>query len=267
VSAPCLLTSVARCPPPARLLASRYKLRRPVTLDDTGAELAAWQLWGGGGDGAAVPGPGWSPDPRLRSLGWRGVFAGGGGPPPLLGGAAAAAAELGAFRALRYSLGVPEGDAELGGGGERGGSPAELGLDGLAGVSYAKGCYVGQERTAHAHYRGVIRRRLMPATLEAEGGGEGGAEALRAAAAAGCAAAAAGPGGEAGEVVGAVRAAQGAAVLAHLKLAPALAAEAGSLRLRLMPPAGAAGPPVWLRPFRPAWWPPEWSRLEGDGSA
>jgi len=127
---------------------------------------------------------------------------------------------------------------------------------------------VGQERTAHAHYRGVIRRRLMPATLDVEGGGDGG-EALRAAAAAGCEVAVAGPGGEPGEVVGALRAAQGAAALAHLKLAPALAAEAGTLRLRLLPPAGAAagGPPVWLRPFRPSWWPPEWSRLEGAGVA
>ena len=40
--------------------------------------------------------------------------------------------------------------------------PLEYGLDALNGVSYKKGCYVGQERVSFSHYRGVIRKRCTP---------------------------------------------------------------------------------------------------------
>lgn len=36
--------------------------------------------------------------------------------------------------------------------------PQEYNLDQLHGISYTKGCYLGQERQAHTHFRGVIRR-------------------------------------------------------------------------------------------------------------
>lgn len=44
--------------------------------------------------------------------------------------------------------------------------PLEYNLDALNGVSYSKGCYVGQELVARTHHRGVIRKRLMPVSLE-----------------------------------------------------------------------------------------------------
>ena len=40
--------------------------------------------------------------------------------------------------------------------------PLEYNLDGLRGISFTKGCYVGQELIARAHFRGVVRKRLMP---------------------------------------------------------------------------------------------------------
>jgi folate-binding protein YgfZ len=43
--------------------------------------------------------------------------------------------------------------------------PLEYNLDGLHGISFTKGCYVGQELIARAHFRGVVRKRLMPVTL------------------------------------------------------------------------------------------------------
>lgn len=36
----------------------------------------------------------------------------------------------------------------------------------LHGVSYKKGCYIGQERNSFTHYRGIIRKRAMPFTYE-----------------------------------------------------------------------------------------------------
>ncbi len=37
-------------------------------------------------------------------------------------------------------------------------APLDFNLDRLQGVSYTKGCYVGQERNSFTHYRGVIRK-------------------------------------------------------------------------------------------------------------
>ena len=40
--------------------------------------------------------------------------------------------------------------------------PAELGLDYLHGISFEKGCYVGQELTARTHFQGLVRKRVLP---------------------------------------------------------------------------------------------------------
>ncbi|KDO26641.1 hypothetical protein SPRG_08045 [Saprolegnia parasitica CBS 223.65] len=40
--------------------------------------------------------------------------------------------------------------------------PLEQNFDMLHGVSFTKGCYVGQELTARTHYKGSIRKRLVP---------------------------------------------------------------------------------------------------------
>lgn len=38
-------------------------------------------------------------------------------------------------------------------------------MDALNGISFSKGCYIGQELTARTHFQGVIRKRLMPGYL------------------------------------------------------------------------------------------------------
>jgi folate-binding protein YgfZ len=69
------------------------------------------------------------------------------------------------YAARRIALGIPEGAAEFG-------SDATLALEGnldlLGGVDFKKGCYVGQELTARTHYRGKVRYRLFPVTLDGE---------------------------------------------------------------------------------------------------
>jgi folate-binding Fe-S cluster repair protein YgfZ len=41
----------------------------------------------------------------------------------------------------------------------------EAGFDELGGVSWSKGCYMGQELTARTKYRGLVKRRLVPVGL------------------------------------------------------------------------------------------------------
>ena len=43
--------------------------------------------------------------------------------------------------------------------------PLEYNLDGLNAISFTKGCYVGQELIARSHFRGVVRKRLMPVSV------------------------------------------------------------------------------------------------------
>lgn len=40
--------------------------------------------------------------------------------------------------------------------------PMESNLDKLNGVSFHKGCYLGQELTARVHFKGVVRKRILP---------------------------------------------------------------------------------------------------------
>jgi len=92
------------------------------------------------------------PDPRLAALGKR-----------WLGSAGEAATD---WLAHRLSLGVTEGVAELG-------QDKTLWLEAnaaeLDGVSFTKGCYVGQENTARMHYRAKVNRRLVVAPIAPAG--------------------------------------------------------------------------------------------------
>jgi hypothetical protein len=44
----------------------------------------------------------------------------------------------------------------------------EAGFDELNGVSWSKGCYMGQELTARTKYRGLVKRRLVPVRIDGE---------------------------------------------------------------------------------------------------
>lgn len=63
------------------------------------------------------------------------------------------------YRKHRYSLGIGEGSTDLP---NTKCFPLESNADFLNGVSFQKGCYVGQELTARTHHTGVVRKRLMP---------------------------------------------------------------------------------------------------------
>lgn len=63
------------------------------------------------------------------------------------------------YRQFRYKLGVGEGVQDLPPGTS---FPLEINCDYLHGISFHKGCYIGQELTARTHHTGVVRKRLMP---------------------------------------------------------------------------------------------------------
>ncbi|CAH1400617.1 unnamed protein product [Nezara viridula] len=69
------------------------------------------------------------------------------------------------YTLCRYKLGIGEGINELLFGQS---FPLEMNCDYLNGVSFNKGCYIGQELTARTFHTGVIRKRLMPLLFESE---------------------------------------------------------------------------------------------------
>ncbi len=125
---------------------SRFRLRSRVTLADVSE---GWTIEAGWD--SAVPDDGFA-DPRLPALGWRRIVARG-----------AAAGDPGAYDRHRLALGVPDGARDL----DRDKTVLlEAGFDGLNGISWTKGCYMGQELTARTRYRGLVKRRLVPVALE-----------------------------------------------------------------------------------------------------
>ena len=116
---------------------SAYRLRRNITIERDPL-MVHWSPH----NSATLP------DPRLPELGWRWLA------PP---GAPAVG-----WHAHRLSLGVTEGVGELGSG-------ETLWLEcnalELNGVSFTKGCYIGQENTARMHHRAKVNRRLVVAPL------------------------------------------------------------------------------------------------------
>ncbi|MEK6637023.1 MAG: folate-binding protein [Pseudomonadota bacterium] len=123
-----------------------YRLRRPIKI---AREEILCVHWAAGSEAGIA-------DPRNSALGGRWLA-------PASGDEGAA--EL--YRAHRLSLGIVEGLAELG-------SDKTLWLECNAraqnGVSFTKGCYIGQENTARMHHRGKVNRQLAVVAAESNPG-------------------------------------------------------------------------------------------------
>lgn len=133
-----------------------YRLRAKVEIVDVTAEHAVAVQWGGTGPPENLPGVIVFADPRLPALGWRIILEAPADPATMTAGAAD-------YEAHRVALGVPEGgkDFKLGDT-----FPHEADYDQLSGVSFTKGCYVGQEVVSRMAHRTTVRKRVVPIAAE-----------------------------------------------------------------------------------------------------
>ncbi len=124
---------------------SRFRLRAKAEVGETALGVFA----GWNGVPVTPPDAVAAPDPRLPDAGWR-VLA----DPPL-----PCDADQADYDSHRLLLGLPDGTRDC--------EPdrtvlLEAGFDELDGISWTKGCYMGQELTARTRYRGLLKRRLVP---------------------------------------------------------------------------------------------------------
>jgi tRNA-modifying protein YgfZ len=87
------------------------------------------------------------PDPRLSAMGWRGFIT---------------ANEISTghgYESRRLSIGLADSTKNIGTGQV---FPHETNLDQFGGVSFTKGCYVGQEVVSRMQHRGTARNRFLP---------------------------------------------------------------------------------------------------------
>ncbi|GBQ84585.1 CAF17-like 4Fe-4S cluster assembly/insertion protein YgfZ [Asaia krungthepensis] len=120
----------------------RFRLRADVQIEIT--TLGVEALWAGDADteGARV-------DPRMGAAGIRRIA-----PLPTGGDEH----DVRAYHAHRLQLGLPDtADCE-----SEKTLLIEANFDWLNGISFSKGCYMGQELTARTHYRGLVKKRLVP---------------------------------------------------------------------------------------------------------
>ncbi len=129
---------------------SRFRLRSQVTVTaQDGLHVGAG--WGAKAPPAAIV----APDPRLADAGWRLISA------TRLDGNATPED----WDRHRLALGLPDGTRDL----EVDKTLLlEAGFDELNGLSWTKGCYLGQELTARTKYRGLLKRRLVPVSADGD---------------------------------------------------------------------------------------------------
>ena len=144
-----------------------YKLRAKVTIavvEDLTVHVLLGDDLGLTEAGAAKPlGSGVVfADPRLAAAGLRALL-------PrddaaaVLTAAGFAPGDAAEYERLRLSLGLPDGSRDLV---IEKSLLLENGFDELRGVDFQKGCYMGQELTARTKYRGLVKKRLMPVTID-----------------------------------------------------------------------------------------------------
>jgi tRNA-modifying protein YgfZ len=157
----CLETRRTKAPELAERL-KMYKLRADVEIKDVSADYTVAAIWGGRYAPRGVgKTPLWFADPRLPQLGYRELttlrsdWA--------LGGDQCDSATQDDYHAHRITLGVPEGGKDYVFGDT---FPHEALLDQLNGVSFEKGCYVGQEVVSRMQNRGTARKRVVPVVAE-----------------------------------------------------------------------------------------------------
>lgn len=140
-------------------LRAKFKMR---VLDP--AEMGVFHLWDDaaregleGLRGGLKEGDTLCEDLRVPGLGWRALVAGGEVPQV---GIEEVAEE--SYRLRRYLNGVPENQDEIP---AEKALPLEYNMELMRGLSFEKGCYVGQELQARTRYLGTVQKRVLPCLL------------------------------------------------------------------------------------------------------
>jgi folate-binding protein YgfZ len=137
-----------------------YRLRAKADIRDVSEEFRLLAAWGDEPESLTAPvGILSFRDPRLPELGLR-VLA----PTRHATDIATPGATAEDYHAHRIALGVPEGGKDYAFGDA---FPHEADLDQLHGVSFSKGCFVGQEVVSRMHNRATARKRVVPIAGEA----------------------------------------------------------------------------------------------------
>ena len=126
---------------------TRFRLRAKAAVQPVPLRVHAG--WGGAAPEAGIA----APDPRSADAGWRVLS-----DVPL-----AANATVEDWDRHRLVLGLPDGSRDME---AEKTTLLEAGFDELHGVSWTKGCYMGQELTARTKYRGLLKRRLVPVHID-----------------------------------------------------------------------------------------------------
>lgn len=204
-----------------------YRLRARVTIEDESVHRQVFALLGrdapaaaglAANPGSCAPyGDGFAAvDSRVLELGVRLVHP---GPPSLPG---ATIAPFSTWDLARLAAGVPDGTRDLI---VDRTTLLEAGFDELGGISFEKGCYVGQELTARMKYRGLLKKRLFPIVTNEQALPEAGTPIT----------------GPAGEEVGEMRSSSGQLGLALLRIEAATGElTAGATRLEVRRPSWLA---------------------------
>jgi tRNA-modifying protein YgfZ len=137
-----------------------YKLRAKVDIQDASEDYRVLALWGSPSGREEITDTVSFADPRLPALGSR-----------ILVDTRSASGKVEAldatpedYHAHRIALGVPEGGKDYVLGDT---FPHEADLDQLGGVSFSKGCFVGQEVVSRMQNRANVRKRVVPIQGEA----------------------------------------------------------------------------------------------------
>lgn len=146
-----------------------YRLRAKVAIEEAGGDQAVLAVIGEDAPAAfALPAVTAAArveadavlavDPRLAGLGVRALVPRA-GIDAFMARHGLAAASFADYDRHRLTLGVPDGSRDLV---VEKSLLLESGFEELNGVSFTKGCFVGQELTARTKHRGLIKKRLVP---------------------------------------------------------------------------------------------------------
>lgn len=136
-----------------------YKLRASVTIKDVSDDYAVLALWGANAcSSGETAGTVSYADPRHADLGLR-ILAEARFASDIASATNGMPADAADYHAHRIELGVPEGGKDYAFGDA---FAHEALFDQLHGVSFSKGCYVGQEIVSRMEHRGTARRRIVP---------------------------------------------------------------------------------------------------------